>query len=47
MDGEIETKLLNYIKTVEKRTLEDYKIAEGISGGSVSLPGVDVTIEDQ
>ena len=47
VDREIETKLLDYIKTVEKRTLEDYKIAEGISAGNISLPGIDVKVEDK
>ncbi len=47
VDKEIEKQLLNYIKDVEKRTLDHYKNAEGISSGSVSLPGVDVSIEDK
>jgi hypothetical protein len=38
--------LLNYINEVEKRTLDEYRIAEGITGGSVSLPGTDIRIED-
>ncbi len=46
LDDTIEKKLLQYIENVEKRSLEEYKIAEGISGGSVSLPGTDITIDD-
>jgi len=47
VDKEIENKLLDYIKEVESRTLEDYKKAEGISTGSVSLPGADITVKDE
>lgn len=47
VDREIEKQLLNYIKEVEKRTLDHYKNAEGISTGSVSLPGIDLSIEDK
>ncbi len=47
VDKEIETKLLDYIKEVESRTLENYKIAEGISTGSVSIPGADITVKDE
>ena len=46
-DSDIEEKLVDYIKNVEKRTLDHYKNAEGISTGNVSLPGRDVTIEDK
>ncbi|MHA1913430.1 MAG: trimethylamine methyltransferase family protein [Promethearchaeota archaeon] len=46
LDNTIEQKLLNYIKDVEKRTLDDYRIAEGISGGNISLPGTDIKIGD-
>ena len=46
VDRNIETRLLGYIKSVEERTLDDYKKGEGISRGSVSLPGIDVTIKD-
>ncbi|MHA2472697.1 MAG: trimethylamine methyltransferase family protein [Promethearchaeota archaeon] len=46
LDGTIEKKLLHYIENVEKRSLEEYKIAEGMSGGSVSLPGTDIKIDD-
>ncbi|GAG77584.1 unnamed protein product, partial [marine sediment metagenome] len=47
VDGEIEAKLKDYIKDVEKRSLDQYKNAEGISAGNVSLPGGDVIIEDK
>ena len=47
VDGEIEVKLKDYIKDVEKRSLDQYKNAEGISAGNVSLPGGDVIIEDK
>lgn len=46
VDNEIETKLLNYIKEVESRTLEYYKKAEGISAGTVSLPGTEINVKD-
>lgn len=47
LDIEIEGRLLNYIKEVEKRTLEYYKKAEGISSGSVSLPGTKISVNDK
>ena len=47
VDKEIENKLLDYIKEVESRTLENYKKAEGISTGSVSISGVDITVKDE
>lgn len=47
VDKEIENELLDYIKEVESRTLEYYKKAEGISAGSVSLPGADITVKDE
>ncbi|MFX1548998.1 MAG: trimethylamine methyltransferase family protein [Promethearchaeota archaeon] len=47
LDKQIEIKLLDYIKEVEKRTLEYYKKAEGISQGIVSLPGKDISVNDQ
>ncbi|MFX1387701.1 MAG: trimethylamine methyltransferase family protein [Promethearchaeota archaeon] len=47
IDKEIETKLLDYIKNVEKRTLDYYKNAEGISTGSVSLPGTEIKVNDE
>lgn len=37
---------INYIKTLEKRSLDDHKKAEGLMSGSVSLPGKDVKVED-
>jgi trimethylamine--corrinoid protein Co-methyltransferase len=47
VDNEVEKQLLDYIKKVGVRTLDQYKSAEGISTGSVSLPGIDVSIEDK
>ncbi|MFX1464703.1 MAG: trimethylamine methyltransferase family protein [Promethearchaeota archaeon] len=46
VDMETEKKLSDYIKKVESRTLEDYKIAEGISTGSISLPGANIIVKD-
>jgi trimethylamine--corrinoid protein Co-methyltransferase len=40
----IESKLQEYIKKVEKRSLDYYMKAEGLRSGRVSLPGTDVTI---
>ncbi len=47
VENEIETKLLNYIKEVESRTLEYYKKVEGISAGTVSLPGTEINVKDK
>jgi trimethylamine--corrinoid protein Co-methyltransferase len=47
VDNEIESKLLDYIKDVEARTLEYYKKAEGISAGTVSLPGTEINVKDE
>lgn len=47
VDSETEVQLLDYIKMVEKRTLDHYKEAEGISTGSVTLTGIDVSIKDK
>jgi len=46
VDSEIEKQLLDYIKIVETRSLDYYKKAEEISTGSVSLPGIDVSVKD-
>jgi len=46
VDSEIENKLLDYIKEVEARTLEYYKKSEGISAGTVSLPGTEINVKD-
>ncbi|MFX0155752.1 MAG: trimethylamine methyltransferase family protein [Candidatus Hodarchaeota archaeon] len=47
VNNEVEKKLLDYIKEVEGRTLEYYKKAEGISTGKVSLPSMDITVNDE
>ncbi|MFX1555229.1 MAG: trimethylamine methyltransferase family protein [Promethearchaeota archaeon] len=47
LDKVIENELLDYIKEDQKRTLEYYKKAEGISAGKVSLPGTEISINDQ
>jgi trimethylamine--corrinoid protein Co-methyltransferase len=47
LDKEIERELLDYIKVVEKRTLDYYKNKEGISSGSVSLPGKEIKVNDE
>ncbi len=47
VDNEIENKLLDYIKEVESRTLEYYKKVEGISAGTVSLPGTEINVKDK
>ncbi|MFX1455216.1 MAG: trimethylamine methyltransferase family protein [Promethearchaeota archaeon] len=47
VDKQVESQLLDYIKDVEKRSLDKYKDAEGISSGSVSLPGGDISVDDK
>ncbi len=44
ISSEVESELQSYIKKVEERTLDYYMNAEGLRGGTVSLPGTDVTI---
>ncbi len=46
VDNDIESKLLEYIKEVEARTLDYYRKAEGISTGTVSLPGTEIDVKD-
>lgn len=42
----IEDKLMAYIKEVENRSFEEYKETEGISKGSVALPGKNISVDD-
>ncbi|NMC06016.1 MAG: hypothetical protein GYA24_12445 [Candidatus Lokiarchaeota archaeon] len=39
VDPALDVKLLDFIKTVESRTMDDYRAAEGLSSGSPTLPG--------
>ena len=47
MDSEVENMLLDYIKSAEKRSLDEYKKAEGLMSGSITIPGIDVKVEDK
>jgi trimethylamine--corrinoid protein Co-methyltransferase len=45
LPSDIELELQNYIKKVEKRSLDYYMKIEGLRTGKVSLPGADITID--
>jgi len=42
---DIENQMLEYIKDVEKRTFEEYKVAENLSAKSISLPSGEIKID--
>lgn len=44
---DIDSELQEYIKKVEERTIDDYMKAEGMTSGSVSLPGTDISIKER
>jgi len=47
LSQDIHSELQEYIKKVEERTIDDYMKAEGMTSGSVSLPGTDISIKER
>ncbi|MFX1572410.1 MAG: trimethylamine methyltransferase family protein [Promethearchaeota archaeon] len=45
MSSDIDHKLQEYIKNVEKRSLDYYMKIEGLRSGAVTLPGINVTVD--
>jgi hypothetical protein len=46
LDKDIDKLLLDFIKKVEERPTQLYMNSEGISSGSISLPGQEIKAED-